>query len=128
MFRITISDTFGHILSRLQKIVTDETKSNAAMLPKHIALEEVTKKVTPDLKRKTDSVYHEKELTVVVTFQVEENSDINLLGVTKRSWLFPSFYPGSFVQQLKLCYLVEVFFLLHFPLHGQVPSYLLFCS
>ena len=90
MFRITISDKFGHVLSRLQKIVTDETKSSAAMLPKHINLEEVNKKVTPELKRKIDSVYYEKELTVVVVFQIEENNDITLLGVTKRSWELPT--------------------------------------
>ena len=90
MFRITISDTFGHVISRLQKIVTDETKTNPAMLPKNVTLEEVTKKVTNDLKRKTDSIYSEKELTVVVTFDVEDNGDINLLGVTKRSWEFPT--------------------------------------
>ena len=98
MFRITISDTFAHVLSRLQKIVTDETKSSAAILPKHIDLEEVNKKVTPELKRKIDSVYYEKELTVVVVFQIEENNDITLLGVTRRSWEFPTLAFDNAVQ------------------------------
>ena len=90
MFRITISDAFGHVISRLQKIVTDETKTSPAVLPKNVTLEDITKKVTNDLKMKTDSIYSEKELTVVVTFDVEENGDINLLGVTKRYWESPT--------------------------------------
>ena len=90
MFRFTITDAFGHILARLQKLVTDETKTSPAVLPKNVNLEEVTKKVTSDLKKKTDSIYSEKELTVVVTFDVEDNNDINLLGVTKRCWDSPT--------------------------------------
>ena len=52
MFRITITDAFGHVIARLQKIVTDETKTSPAVLPKNVNLEEVTKKVTSDLKKK----------------------------------------------------------------------------
>ena len=81
MFRICISDKFRHVLCRLQKIVTDETKALPAILPKHINLEEVNKNVTPELMRKIDSVYHEKEITVVVVFRHSENNDITLLGI-----------------------------------------------
>ena len=90
MFRFTITDAFQHMLERLQKLVTNETKTNPIVLPRNVTLEEVTKKVTSDLKKKTDAIYSEKEITIVVTFDVEDNDEINLLGVSKRCWDFPT--------------------------------------
>ena len=83
MFRFTITDAFGHILARLQKLVTDETKTSSAVLPRNVTLEEVTKKVTSDLKKKTDAIYSEKEITIVVTFDVEDNDEINFLEMSE---------------------------------------------
>ena len=46
--------------------------------------------VKTNLKTKLDSVYHEKEITVVVVFEHGEDNNINIMGVAKRSWKQPT--------------------------------------
>ena len=91
MFRIRVSDKFQHVLCRLQTMVTSSYKACTPMLlPKHIVLEDIYQNVKDDLRAKLDSVYHEKEITVVVVFKHNENNVISLLGVAKRSWKQPT--------------------------------------
>ena len=91
MFRIRVSDKFQHVLCRLQTMVTSSYKAcNPVLLPRHIALEDIDQNVGADLRAKLDSVYHEKEITVVVVFKHSENNVISLLGVARRSWEQPT--------------------------------------
>ena len=77
MFRFVIrpDDKFQHVLSRLQKLVTN-TKEHwlPIPIPKYIELETIDQNVRADLRAKLDSVYHEKNITVVVVFKQCENN------------------------------------------------------
>ena len=67
MFRIAVSDKFEHIISRLQTMVTNSyITSNKVPLPRHLVLRDIDQNVSNDLKAKLDSVYREKEITIVV--------------------------------------------------------------
>ena len=90
MFRIRISEKFNHVLTRLQKMVISSYKANPVPLPRNIVLEDIDQNVSPGLRTKLDSVYHEKEITVVVTFKHSENNVISLLGIARRSWEEPT--------------------------------------
>ena len=91
MFRIRVSDKFQHVLCRLQTMVTSSYKAcTPVLLPRHIVLEDIDQNVKADLRAKLDSVYHEKEITVVVVFKHNENNVISLLGVARRSWKQPT--------------------------------------
>ena len=50
-------------------VTSDYKACNPVLLPRHIGLEDIDKNVTPELMKKLDSVYHEKEITVVVVFK-----------------------------------------------------------
>ena len=91
MFRIRVSDKFHHVLCRLQKMVTSSYKAcNPVLLPRNIVLEDIDQNVSHELRTKLDSVYHEKEITVVVVFKHSETNEISLLGVARRSWELPT--------------------------------------
>ena len=91
MFRIRVSDKFHHVLSRLQTLVTSNYKAcNPLLLPKYIILEDIDQNVKDNVRAKLDSVYHEKEITVVVSFKQSDSNDISLTGVAKRSWEQPT--------------------------------------
>ena len=51
-------------------MVTSSYKAcNPVLLPRNIVLEDIDQNVSPGLRTKLDSVYHEKEITVVVVFK-----------------------------------------------------------
>ena len=90
MFRLKVSDKFGHVLSKLQAMVTSNHKfCKEILLPKYIILEDLDKNEGLELKAKIDSIYKEKELTVAVKFQFQDTT-ITLLGVSRRSWANPT--------------------------------------
>ena len=89
MFRLKVSDKFHHVLSRLQTLITSDYCKQIP-LPKTIELKDIDQTVKEPLKTKLDSVYHEKEITVVVVFEHGEDNKINLIGVAKRSWKQPT--------------------------------------
>ena len=89
MFRLRVSDKFHHVLSRLQTMVTSDY-CRQIPLPKTIELKDFDQNVKDNLKTKLDSVYREKEITVVVVFEQGEDKVISLLGVAKRSWKQPT--------------------------------------
>ena len=89
MFRIRVSDKFQHVLSRLQAMVTDTYKTcTPTVLPKYVLLNDIDKIVKDNLKVKLE-VYREKEITVVVSLEHNEDK-ISLMGVAKRSWKQPT--------------------------------------
>ena len=96
MYRIRV-DTggkFQHVLSRLQAMVTDTYKTcTPTVLPKYVLLNDIDKIVKDNLKVKLDSVYREKEITVVVSLEHNEDK-IYLMGVAKRSWKHPTLSPS----------------------------------
>merc|ERR1712208_35176 len=72
-------------------MVTSTYKACTPMvLPKHIVLEDIDQNVKDNLRVKLDSVYREKEITVVVAFKHNEDNVISLMGVAKRSWKQPT--------------------------------------
>ena len=90
MFRLKVSDKFGHVLSKLQAMITSNQKFCSQInLPKYIILEDLDKNEGLQLRAKIDSIYKEKELTVAVCFQQTETT-ITLLGVSRRSWANPT--------------------------------------
>ena len=91
MFRLHVSDKIHHVLSRLQTMVTSDDRSYLKLeLPKTIELKDFDQNIKDNLKTKLDSVYREKEITVVVVFEQGEDKVISLLGVAKRSWKQPT--------------------------------------
>ena len=91
MFRIRVSDKFHHVLSRLQALVASNYKAcTPVLLPKYVILEDIDQNVEDKVRAKLDSVYHEKEITVVVSFKQSNSNDISLKGVAKRSWERPT--------------------------------------
>ena len=72
MFRLKVSDKFGHVLSKLQAMITSNQKYCSQInLPKFIILEDLDKNEGLELRARIDSVYKEKELTVAVKFQFQ---------------------------------------------------------
>ena len=72
-------------------MVTSSYKAcNPVLLPRNIVLEDIDQNVSPGLRTKLDSVYHEKEITVVVVFKHSENNVISLYGIARRSWEVPT--------------------------------------
>ena len=90
MFRLKVSDKFGHVLSKLQAMITSNQKYCSQInLPKFIILEDLDKNEGLQLRARIDSIYKEKELTVAVCFEQTETT-ITLLGVSRRSWAYPT--------------------------------------
>ena len=90
MFRLKVSDKFGHVLSKLQAMITSNQKYCSQInLPKFIILEDLDKNEGLQLRARIDSIYKEKELTVAVCFEQTETT-ISLLGVSRRSWAYPT--------------------------------------
>ena len=48
-------------------VTSDYKACNPVLLPRHIELEDIDQNVSPEVRTKLDSVYHEKEITVVKT-------------------------------------------------------------
>ena len=92
MFRLKLSDKCKHVLSRLQAMVASDSGWEKMVLPRYITLEDIisTGDVEDKVRAKLDSVYHEKEITVVISFKQSNSNDISLKGVAKRSWERPT--------------------------------------